>query len=525
MEKNKNAFVNAIEKEVAWKVTENGQPALNTTFDACLDLFSTIGALRTRSDSDITAKFAKAYGEDATVAMKMVFYARDIEQGLGERRVFRTILHYLAEAHPQDVVANLTNIVKYGRFDDLYCLAGTTVEKEAFDYIKIVFEKDLEAFKAEKPMTLAAKWLKSVNTSKEESNALGRLTAKYLGLSIPEYRKTLSKMRARIKVLEQEISAGKWDNIDFNTVPGGAMKKYTKAFYRHQEERYKEYLAALKNGGTIKVVKEDGTVVEKEAKINTKHLFPYEIIERYEDNRYDYMVSQVKPELEAMWNGLEDYIDGSQANAIVVADVSGSMYGRPMDTSVGLAIYFAERNKGPFRNKFMTFSTHPTWISLPENSTLADKINITARADWDGSTNLEAALDLILNTAVYNNLSQEDLPKALIIITDMEFNYCVSDNNTTSGWGNYGGTKMTFYTAMRNKYASHGYTIPEIVFWNVNARNDTYHTTSNTPYVRMVSGQAASVFKTLIDGKTHSPYEFMLEILMGERYNDVVHLA
>ena len=131
-----NSFVKAMEKEVAWKLTENGQTALNTTFDACLDLFSTIGALRSRSDAEITSKFAKAYGEDPLVAMKMVFYARDIEQGLGERRVFRTILTYLANAHTEDVEANIENIVKYGRFDDLYCLFGTQAQKAAIEYIK-----------------------------------------------------------------------------------------------------------------------------------------------------------------------------------------------------------------------------------------------------------------------------------------------------------------------------------------------------------------------------------------------------
>lgn len=517
MKNKQNAFVNAIEKEVAWKVTENGQDALNTTFDACLDLFSTIGALRKRSDSDVISGFAKAYGENPLVAMKMVFYARDINEGLGERRVFRIILKYLANTHTEDVVANIQNIVKYGRFDDLYCLVGTFAEKPVFDYIKQVFEQDLKAYKEGQPMTLAAKWLKSVNASSEETNKLGRLTAKYLGLSVPQYRKTLAQMRARIKVLEQEISANQWDNIDFTTVPGGAMKKYTKAFLRHQKKRYNEYLDALVNGKKITIIKDDGTVVEKDAKINTKHLFPYEIIEKYAGYEY-HSIQIVQPDLEAMWNGIEDYVEGAKVSSIVVADVSGSMYGRPMDTSVGLAIYFAERNQGPFRNKFLTFSSYPTWVSLPENSTLADKINITSTADWGNSTNLEAALDLILTTAVEYKLVQKDLPKSLVIITDMEFNVCVGDN---SGYYN---TRMTFYDQMKAKYESHGYAIPEIVFWNVDARNNTYHATENVPHVRMVSGQAASVFKSLIDNKTHTPYDFMLSVLNNARYETVVHV-
>lgn len=520
-------FVKAIEKETNWKETENGQTALKSTLDACLDLFATIGALRTRGENEIVNKFAKAYGENPLVAVKTLFYARDIEQGLGERRTFRAILHYLGDAHTQNVVANLENIVKFGRYDDLYCLVGTAAESAVAAFINAQLKEDILLLKNGKPVSLMAKWLKSTNTSSAESRSLGRWTAKALGVTLSQYRKILSALRRQIKLVETQMVEGKWSEIDFTAVPGGAMKKYSKAFKLHQEQRFNEYLCALKEGKKVTVVK-DGKVIEKEAKINTKHLFPYEIIEKYCMDKSswwrgsrNYYPTEIKPDLEAMWNGLEDYIQGVQCNTVVIADVSGSMEGRPMDTSIGLAIYFAERNTGPFRNKFMTFSDTPSWISLPENSTLKDKINITADADWNNSTNIEAAFDLILNVAVKNQLTQEDLPKNLVIITDMEFNKCTCDNSVRStGWGSH--TNMTFYDQMKAKYARCGYELPEIVFWNVNARNDTYHSDAYVPHVRMVSGQSASVFKTLIDGKTHTPYEFMLEVLFNERYKDVV---
>lgn len=508
-----NNFVNAIEKEIAWKLTENGLNALNTTFDKCLDLFSTIGALRIRSDADIQDKFAAAYQESPLTAMKILFYARDINEGLGERRIFRLGLDWLVRFHPEHLYLNIANIVKYGRWDDLYTLVNKgnkALDAAVFDFIAHQWNADLTALSQGKPVSLMAKWLKSVNTSSQASNELGRLTAKALYLSERNYRKALALLRKQINVVETQMSQNEWSAIDFNKVPGGAMKKYIKAFYNHEGERYRVYLDAVNNGKKIVV---NGKEVE--AKINTKNLFPYEIVEKYLVNSYSLRVRQLQPELEAMWKGLKDTIQGVECNNIVIADTSGSMSGRPMSCSVGLGIYFAERNTGPFHNRFMTFSSKPSWITLKDGMTLADKINSVPSIVEN--TNLEAAFDLILQTAVNNHLTQDDMPKMLTIITDMEFDSCVEDN---SGWQNRG--KMTFYDKMKIKYDVYGYTLPEVVFWNVCARQDTYHATAHKKGVRMVSGQATNVFKSLIDGKTHTPYDFMLEVVYADRYDSVV---
>lgn len=519
MEKNK--FTQAIEKEVAWKETENGQTALNTTFYACLDLFSTIGALRKRTDGDIEAKIGAAYAEDKLVCMKIVFYARDIEQGLGERRVFRVALKYLAHRHSRDVIVNIPNIVKYGRFDDLYELVDTPVEKEAFAFMRLVFEEDCKNYVAKKPLSLAAKWLKSVNTSSKESRRLGQLTAKYFGLTERQYRTKLAALRKALRIVETDMSQNEWGAIDFNKVPGGAMKKYYKAFGVHEPERFKEYVDALHSGKKIVV---NGKEVE--AKINTKKLYPYEILEEYakQNHRGSFYLGHYayNATIEAMWNGLKDWLEDASENTIVVADTSGSMQGRPLATSVGLGIYFAQKNKGAFHNKFMTFASKPSWINLNEGASLSDCI--AKVPDICDNTNLEAAFNLILTVAVTNGLKQSDMPKNLVIITDMEFDSCVIDNaSKRNGWGWVcNPTKMTFYDAMKAKYEVNGYKLPEITFWNVDARQDTFHTTKNQPHVRMVSGQATSVFKSLIDGKTHTPYEFMLETINVARYDSVL---
>jgi len=519
---NENKFITAIEKDIAWKRTENGQPALNTTYDKCLDLFSTIGALRHRSAKEVEYLISNAYNEDPLTTIKILFYARDIEQGLGERDTFRIGLKYIANFHTSDIFVNLGNIVKFGRFDDLYCLVDTPAEKAAFGFMTKVFKEDLENMLKNKPITLAAKWLKSINTSSKESNRLGLLTAKAFDLSPKQYRKALSKMRAYSNILEEKMSANRWEEINFNNVPGGAMKKYTQAFRRHQEERFAEYIDAVKNNRTI--ITADGK--EEKAKMNTRKLYPYEIIGKYVNNhRWSYSVKTPKEELEVMWNNLNNWLEGVQSNTVIMADTSGSMYGQPMDTSVGLAIYFAERNTGPFHNKFMTFSSYPTWISLKDGQTLAEKINVVSNADWGSCTNIEAAFDLILDTAKRNKLAQEDLPKTFVIITDMEFNQCVINNQHNVkflGSRDIDINSMSFYDGMKEKYNRYGYELPEIVFWNCNARNNTFHTSANTHNVRMVSGQATSVFKSLIDGKTHTPYEFMLEVVYQDRYDSVV---
>ena len=504
-------FVSAIEKEIAWKLTENGLDALNTTFDKCLDLFATIGALRTRTDNEIKDKFARAYYESPLTAVKILFYARDIDEGLGERRVFRLGLQWLADYKTADAILNISNIVKYGRWDDLYTLVGRgspALDEAVFNFIAHQWNADLTAYTEGKPVSIMAKWLKSVNTSSAESKRLGKLTAASLGISEKDYRKALSLLRKRINIVETQMSNREWSAIDFNTVPGGAMKKYVKAFYAHEGDRYREYLDAVNSGKKIVV---NGREVE--AKINTKKLFPYEIIEKYTGGRL--RAYSIKPEYEAMWKGLKDTINGVECNNIVIADTSGSMSGRPMACSVGLGIYFAERNTGPFHNRFMTFSSQPSWITLKDGMTLADKINsVPSIVD---NTNLEAAFDLVLQTAVNNHLTQDDMPKMLTVITDMEFDSCVEDND---GYRSRG--KMTFYDKMKAKYAAHGYELPEVVFWNVCARQDTYHATAHKKGVRMVSGQATNVFKSLIDGKKHTPYDFMLEVVYADRYDSVV---
>lgn len=468
-------------------VTTNGATCWDTTSSALVDLFGSIGVLREQTETSIAARFNRAFQEDALLATKMAFYARNVRGGLGERYTFRQILKTLANSNPEIVTKNMENIVLFGRADDLYALVGTPCEANMWDYIKTQFAADMEAYKQGKAISLLAKWLKSVNTSSEESRKLGRLTAKALGLSEAEYRKSLAKLRKYTNVVEVKLSAKEYDDINYAQVPSKAMNIYRNAFERRDTERFEEYKESLVKG---------------ETKINASTLYPYDLVSKVWRGQKDTIV-------EEQWKALPNYVEGDN-NILVMADTSGSMDGRPMHTSVGLAIYFAERNKGAYHNLFMTFSSQPEMVELKGN-TLAQKVTNAQSANWNMSTNFRKALERILEIAIQNKVPQKEMPVSLVVISDMQFD-CA--NRSDYDWD--------FYTGMKKLFADNGYTVPNIVFWNCSdGCPDTFHATSKYEGVQLVSGQSASTFKNVIANIGLTPYEAMLKTLSDTMYDGI----
>lgn len=497
-----NKFVNTAKGISNVTLTENGAVAYKSTGDSLVDLFGSIGSLRGADYARITKKFADAYAEDPLLATKMAFYARNVRGGLGERHTFRVILKYMAQTHPQTVLNNLSNIPHFGRWDDLYTLVDTDLEDAVWAMIKAQFILDAKNMSAGKPISIMAKWLKSTNTSSSKSVRLGRKTAHALGLTEKNYRKALSAMRKYIDVVEQKMSANDWENIDFEGVPSRAMAIYRDAFKRHDMNLFKEYIEKVEKG---------------EATIKAATLYPYDIFEKmgftgggwggnFKFNHYDQV-------LEAQWKALPNYV-GNGANFLVMADTSGSMMGRPMCTSVGLATYFAERNHGAFKDMFMTFSSRPSFVTL-KGDTLYDKVkNVPSIVD---NTNLEAAFDLVLKTTIQGNVPAEDMPKAIIVISDGEI-------DSYMGQGYYSGymnRAWGFLDAMRAKFRKHGYQMPNVVMWNVESRHDTYLATTDFLGVQFASGQSPSVFKSLIANMGKSAYDAMVETLSDPMYDCV----
>ena len=488
-----NLFSKAISIESNKTKTENGANAFKSTNDSLVDLFSIIGSLRGRRKEEVEDLFAKAHAEDPLLAIKMAFYARNIRGGLGERETFKIIIRWLAINHPQQLIRNLVYIPHFGRWDDMYVLIGTPVEEHMWAIVTQQFLDDMSALKMpEAKVSLLGKWLKSANASSEETRALGRLTAEKLGLSPKQYRIALTKLRKRIKVVESQMSANKWEEIEFSEVPSKAMMNYRAAFQRHQPIRFEEYKESLKN---------------RTSKINTDTLFPYEILERA-NLGINYMKGTFEinedPILEAQWKALPNYIE-EPANFLVMADTSGSMTGRPMATSISLAIYFAERNRGAFHNQFMTFSSRPQFVELKGNSLREKVSHIESIVD---NTDLERAFKEILSVAVSNAVPQEDMPKSLIVISDGEIDSFASSR---SHW--------SFLSNMKNEFESAGYRLPKVVMWNVASRGNRFIDTIGNPNIQFISGSSPSSFKTLINGQNFTAQELMYETLNDEMYS------
>jgi hypothetical protein len=489
-------FIEAMDYESNFTTTENNAIALKSTNSSLVDLFGQIGALRNRSDDEIIHAFSKAFAEDKLIATKILFYARDIRNGgIGERKVFRSIIKYMAKVYPNTMRKNIHNIPVFGRWDDLYELVFTPLETDMFEYMYSVYVSDIINRCNKKPITMLAKWLKSVNTSSKESRTLGKLTAKNFCMSESEYRKSISNLRKYLDVVEIKMSAKEWNDIKYSSVPSKAMSIYRKAYQKHDPEGFAKYMENVSKGTE---------------KINASTLFPYDILIKmglsttFGTSGANFKLREYDVVLEEQWKALPNYVEGEN-NILIMADTSGSMEGRPIATSIGLAIYFAERNKGVFKDKFITFSESPSFVTLKGN-TLQEKIKCVPAIVQN--TNLEKAMQLILDVAVSNNLTNQDMPKALVVISDMQFDSCQSYN-----------IKETWHETMKKKFKKAGFELPNIVYWNVESRLDTFQVTANEVGVQLASGQSPSVFKSITVNLGKTPYEAMLNVLNNPVYD------
>lgn len=494
-------LLESLESVSSEKTTENGQFCYDTTKNSLLDFFSEVGALRNRSEEDIIKLFIKAYNEDRLLALKTLFYARNIRSGLGERETFKICLRWLAKNHSSDVKNNFANIAKFGRYDDFYSLMDTPLESDMLKYLKILFNNDMKKLKASEQVSLLGKWLPSCNASNKETIKNGKKTAIAFGLSERDYRKSLSALRKAINVVERNLSDKHYENIVYNNVPSKAAYIYKNAFKKHDDERYSKYLKDVSNG---------------KAKINSSTMYPYELIKpllkEYFQNKIDENEDEIleRNVIEAQWKALPNYT--SDKNFMVLADVSGSMLdlnATPMATSVGLAIYFAEHTKGIFHNNFMEFSDKSELIKLKDSMTLNEKVQVSLSNDFCGGTNIESAFNAILNAAIASNCKNSDLPDALVVITDMEIDQGLSDSN------------FDFSTEMQSKFSKFGYTMPIIVWWNVNARHSTFHSNYKNSLVRFISGSSENAFKSLCENFGDDPMSMMTKTLSDKRYDTI----
>lgn len=493
-----NTFMNGLIDENNFVSTENGAVTHKTTKSAVLDMFALCGSYRNRSDADCIVAFQKALKENEALAMKCLFYLRDCRGGQGERRFFRVCFRWLCD-HDEFIAArNLNNVSEYGRWDDLiYSCIGTALENEALAIVKHQLALDVDC----KTPSLLAKWLPSENASAKETKRMGGIVRQYLGMSHKEYRQMLSVLRTRINIVEKLMSENRWDEIEFDKIPSKAGLIYKNAFAR-RDIIAKKYETFAKDATT---------------KVNAATLYPYDIAHKAFGFHGD---DTDRAMIQKYWDNLPNYYGDNHENGIAIVDVSGSMSGAPMEAAVSLGAYIAEKAHGPFANHFITFSNNPALVEF-EGIDVVDKFNRAKRADWGGSTNIEAVFDMLLRVAQKEGTKPEDMPERLYIFSDMEFNFAISSGSARDRWG---GTYLrsqgeieTLLEGIARKWAAAGYQLPPVVFWNLDARQQ------NIPALggrfSYVSGLSPVMIQTILSGK--DGYDLCLEKLLSPRYEPV----
>ena len=472
-----STFANAVRNQSAR--TENGMKALKSTTSPCVDLFFKIGASRGK---DIVPSFTAAYVDNRDYALRIAQWARDVRGGSGERKLFRDILSHLAKTDKDAALALMFKTPMLGRWDDVLVLLGTELEKDVVMMIEDALQKG---------DGLCAKWMPRKGEEAAKLRNLLSWTPKF-------YRKRLVELT---KVVETQMCAKDWDSINFNHVPSLASARYKKAFARHTE-KYKEWAA--------KLVSTDPKV-KAEVKVNAGAVYPYDVLKGVHMLAYD---KANRDHIVAQWEALPNYV--GDASILPLVDVSGSMTSPAggynsksgvscLDVAVSLGLYLADKNKGKFKDTFLTFSSSPQLLNLKGN--VLQKAEQMVKSQWQMNTDLHKAIDKILEVAVSNSVPAEEMPKMLLILSDMQFDACTRHDDSA-------------IEMIGRKYAEAGYTMPQVVFWNLNAA-DNVPVKMDQSGTALVSGFSPAIVKTLLQGDVEqfTPQAMMLKTIMNPKYD------
>ena len=498
-----NTLLKELKNEANKTYTENGAAALKSTGSAVYDLFAMGAAYRTRSDSDVLYLFTQAWNENPELALKCLFYLRDIRGGQGERRFFRVCMRWLATNAPKVYLKNLGNISEYGRWDDMIYTMDASIETwtAAAALIKHQLALDCQS----KTPSLLAKWMPSQNASSQSTKEMACRLACELKLTSRQYRKMLSGLRAKINVLERLMSANRWNEIDFDKIPSKAGLIYKNAFARRD----------------IIAKKYEHFAKDKDTKVNAAALYPYEIVDKAIPlytwyGGFNVLSETDRAMINKYWENLPDYLNGADANILCVIDTSGSMTSaddtsvKPIDVAISLGLYCAERNHGAFANHYISFASRPQLIET-SGYDFVDKVQRIYKTNLVDNTNLEAVFDLLLNKVSSGRAKAEDLPSTIVVISDMQI-----DSATRYSWSEK--SAETEMEKIKAKWARMGFRCPKIVYWNVSARGDA-NIIDKGPDVSFVSGFSPVIFKSVLTGKTGR--DLMLEVICGKRYEAV----
>lgn len=471
--------------------TDNGAIAYETAGKKLLDFNFEVSGFRNESEFTIKNNFMDVFYEDRMTAIKYLFMLGDCRGGLGERRTFKTCFEWLADQQPEIAKAALNLIPEYTRWDILTELTERTdaIGETAIEIVKNQLEYDIQNMNNGRPISLLSKWMPSIKSSKYHIDA-GRKMAKNLGMIQKNYRKTLSSLRKYLDVVEVKMCAKKWDEIKYETVPSKANLIYNGAFLRNDEKRRREYLDSLNKGQT---------------KINASVLQPHEITYKYR------CIRSSNDTLEALWKALPDL---TVENTLVVRDGSGSMTwtscgssgATPLDVATALAIYMAEHNSGGWKDKYITFSSNPEIVDLSNCKTLKEKVHYSAKFNDCSNTDIYKTMKLVLETAIKNKMKQSDMPKRIVICSDMQFD----------------GTKhhlnQSLFDSIAKEFEQYNYRLPKICFWNLaGSVKNTIPMQENELGLVLCSSFSIQNLKMFMSGET-DPYKVLMEAINSERY-------
>lgn len=475
-----NSFSNAVDSRLTR--TENGMKAFKSSGDSLTNLFFKIGASRGK---DIIPDFVPAFVDNSELATRIALWTRDVRGGAGERKLFRDILVFLENNAPSILDRIFDKIPELGRWDDYLVFNTKKYKHKAYDAL-------FEGIRSGNQ--LVAKWIPREKSSK---SALATEIMTYWNMTPRQYRKFLS---SNTEVVESKMCGNAWDAINYSHVPSLASARYKKAFNRHDPTGYGEYVNKLNAGDTS-------------VKVNAAAVYPYDVLKgiispygaanHYGKTELDLIVNQ--------WNALENYV--GNANILPLVDVSGSMTcpaGKNgsvtcLDVAVSLGLYLSEKNLGDFKDLFVTFSSNPEILKL--NGNVVERVQQMIKSKWGMSTDLHAAMDIVLNTAINGKVPQEEMPSMLLILSDMQFNYCASFDDSA-------------YQMIKRKYEAAGYVMPAIVFWNINSA-DNVPVRHDASGVALVSGFSPAILKSILkaDVGSFTPEGIMMSAIMDPRYD------
>lgn len=474
--------------------TWNGAVSHTTSGNARVDFF--YGALRGIEKERFVSLLSASYEENALHTLKMVAYIRDCRGGKGERQIGRWALEWLAANHEKELSHNLKHYIgEYGRFDDPMAMMGSPVEKDALELLRTQLIQDLATLKEDngkRSISLCAKWIPSEKKALDKKLKMNKKLSKHMGISPAALRKVyLAPLREKLRIIERAMCANEWETIDFSKVPSVAMHIHGKpehAFQRNLPEKFAAWKTSLAKG---------------EVKVNAKVLFPHQVVAQYLSR------NEVDELLEAQWKVMVEEASamGSMKKTLVLSDVSCSMSGTPMEVSIALGLLVSSLALDEYKDLVLTFESNPKFHHVV-GANLYERVRNLSAAPWGGSTDFAAAFRAVLALAKKNQLSEDQMPDRLIVVSDMQFNQ--ADHNFE-----------TNYQVLKREFEEAGYGVPHLVFWNVNGSVKDVPTFSGEAKVSLVSGFSAAILKSVLSGLEMNPLDTVLAAILEPRYDAI----